>query len=207
MLHKWLNVQKLIVSKLSLLHLIHMYPGQNKHVLKSWRCHSLPTYGFESLILFCSSQCGSACRPIAPGSTKTSQQAAIPGSGSSKQMVHQSHVIFQQENEDLIEVSNVNGSSGHKRNWSEYWLRHVPRRGWPSTCQIHGCGNPAEVGGHVYIKGLRTQYILPICQGCNKNTEMHYQRGGRTDWANVKSHAALVSCATHGDTRDNNGRL
>jgi hypothetical protein len=89
-------------------------------------------------------------------------------------------------------VANVAGSSGHKRNWKAYWLRDSGR-GWPAVCQIKGCGGSAAVGGHMYIKGMRSHYnfILPICSSCNNDRRLDWD-GPRTEWAPAKTNALFV---------------
>jgi hypothetical protein len=89
-------------------------------------------------------------------------------------------------------VANVVGSSGHKRNWKAYWLRDSGR-GWPAVCQIKGCGGSAAVGGHMYIKGMRSHYnfILPICSSCNNDRRLDWV-GPRTEWAPAKFEALFV---------------
>ena len=50
------------------------------------------------------------------------------------------------------EVSHVVGSGEDRRNWKSYWQTQTGRN-FPKYFQIYNCGNPAEVGAHVYNKG------------------------------------------------------
>ena len=93
------------------------------------------------------------------------------------------------------EISHVIGSSADKRNWKKYWMDHTDRN-FPRKCQIYGCGNPAQVGAHVYIKYLRQNFILPTCQACNKDPEQQYGRGT----VSAKAKAVVVRAPSHENT-------
>ena len=97
-------------------------------------------------------------------------------------------------------VSHVVGSSPQKSkegSWKNYWIVHS-RRQWPWRCQIHGCGNEPEVGAHVYVKGLRQNFILPTCQECNKDPEQEY--GDGDCWVSAKANALAVRVVRHSNT-------
>eukprot|EP00658_Telonema_sp_P-2_P055341 TRINITY_DN4399_c0_g1_i3.p1 TRINITY_DN4399_c0_g1~~TRINITY_DN4399_c0_g1_i3.p1 ORF type:complete len:116 (-),score=19.59 TRINITY_DN4399_c0_g1_i3:139-486(-) len=73
------------------------------------------------------------------------------------------------------EVSNVVGSSSDGGNKAAFWEEHTGCSFSDQTCSMLGCGNDAEVGGHMYVKRLsRFCWILPICQECNKNPDLDY---------------------------------
>ena len=68
------------------------------------------------------------------------------------------------------EVSNVSGTN-HCRSrsfpsWKQFWLSKSCKD-WPDKCRIAYCGNTATDGAHVWIKGLKDQFILPTCNHCN----------------------------------------
>ena len=63
---------------------------------------------------------------------------------------------------------------------TEFWERHASGERGPritlrnQPCGIYGCGNPAEEGGHVWLRcvGARNElcefcFIMPICGSCN----------------------------------------
>eukprot|EP00389_Voromonas_pontica_P016571 GDKH01025915.1.p1 GENE.GDKH01025915.1~~GDKH01025915.1.p1 ORF type:complete len:148 (-),score=16.94 GDKH01025915.1:102-545(-) len=90
-------------------------------------------------------------------------------------------------------VAHVVGSSKDTNNWKKYWMEHTGRA-WPRTCQIYGCGKPADVGAHVYIKGMKGNkwyFILPTCQGCNTDKNSDYGRGDA--WCSAKQDAVTVA--------------
>lgn len=37
-----------------------------------------------------------------------------------------------------------------------------------SICSVYGCGNQAEVGGHVWFAQGTIEYIVPLCHSCNR---------------------------------------
>ena len=92
------------------------------------------------------------------------------------------------------EVSHVVGSSLQRGNWKQYWLKHSGRK-WPAKCQIHGCGQPASVGAHVYIKFKQQNFILPTCQECNRDPKKKYPNFKKT-----KVNALAVWVKTHKNT-------
>ena len=76
------------------------------------------------------------------------------------------------------DVCNVIGSSWDTGNKKDFWEENVPEGvEWPDECQIvdlggKPCTSDARVGGHVWVKRRwEFWYILPICQGCNKNPD------------------------------------
>ena len=89
-------------------------------------------------------------------------------------------------------VTHVVGSSKDRGNWKAFWLKHAGRK-WPDVCQIYNCGNPAQVGAHVYIKHNKSNkwcFILPTCQSCNKDSTAEW--GAVDSWVSVKLGAAVV---------------
>ena len=95
-------------------------------------------------------------------------------------------------------VTNVGGSGQHRGNWRRYWLRHTGQE-WPEMCQVRDCHQAAQYGGHVYVRGLRRQFILPICPSCNANVDMDY-RPRNSEWAVVRPGAIAVSVEAHENT-------
>mmetsp|Transcript_72590 Transcript_72590/g.130707 ORF Transcript_72590/g.130707 Transcript_72590/m.130707 type:complete len:152 (+) Transcript_72590:206-661(+) len=75
-----------------------------------------------------------------------------------------------------FEVANVYGTTCDKAraegepSWKQAWVNKTGQP-IPETCQIKDCGNRAEVGGHMFLKGhmRSTNFILPICQKCNQD--------------------------------------
>ena len=95
-------------------------------------------------------------------------------------------------------VANVIGSSAQKGNWKKYWVNYTGFE-WPKKCRIHKCRNKAIVGGHIYVKNIKTNkiyFILPICQTCNKSKSMDYHHDG-SGWVSVKTGSYAVVLDTH----------
>ena len=92
------------------------------------------------------------------------------------------------------EVAHVVGSSQHRRNWKQYWMEITARK-WPNKCQIHGCGQPATIGAHVYVKYKQQNFILPTCQECNKDPEQEYPM-----FVGTKANAVAVWVKRHPNT-------
>lgn len=88
------------------------------------------------------------------------------------------------EEHDL--VSHVVGSSGQHNNWKKFWCDHTNRK-WPSTCKIQRCGNAAEVGAHMYVKGAHQTFIIPTCTTCNKDGIHDYP-----NWVSVNNGTIAV---------------
>merc|ERR1711963_190844 len=85
-------------------------------------------------------------------------------------------------------VKHVTGSSQFRRRegWRGFWQRKTGEP-FPTTCRMHQCGNEAVLGAHVYIEeyGL-TEYIIPCCQPCNQDQELHQT------WSYVKRDTKVV---------------
>ena len=91
------------------------------------------------------------------------------------------------------EVSNVVGSTEDGGSKAQFWSTHTDRDFYKETCGIRGCGNPAQVGGHMWVKGLRKFcVILPICSTHNNDTSLYYQKGNPTCYQLTKADAHLV---------------
>ena len=79
------------------------------------------------------------------------------------------------------QVSNVVGSSTDGGSKARFWAEHTGCNFYSQRCGMLGCPMPAEVGGHMYIKGLsKFCWILPICQSCNKDPGLDYPNFNRT---------------------------
>lgn len=90
-------------------------------------------------------------------------------------------------------VSNVVGSSGDGSDMKKFWSKHSPRRDFSSQkCGYAGCGEPAEVGGHVWVKDhpdeLRLCFILPMCESCNDHRDYDYDQ-----WHETKAKVRIVA--------------
>merc|ERR1712004_815540 len=96
------------------------------------------------------------------------------------------------------QISHVVGSAPHKRNWKKFWTSSTSSE-FPRVCQILGCGNPAKVGAHVYVKRLRQIFILPTCQECNHDPEQVYD-GTKNQWISTKKTAVVVRVDKHQNT-------
>ncbi len=101
--------------------------------------------------------------------------------------------IIRLDEDDL--VANVIGSSSQKGNWKTYWINYTGFE-WPEKCRIHKCRNKATVGGHMYVKHIKSNknyWILPLCQACNKSAKIDYGYG----WGSVKRGSYIVGLETH----------
>jgi thiol-disulfide isomerase/thioredoxin len=60
----------------------------------------------------------------------------------------------------------------NKGNWKAEYQKEYGK--WPTKCQISGCENDAQVGGHMYAKGHNnnSNFILPICQEHNRQPDL-----------------------------------
>jgi hypothetical protein len=90
-------------------------------------------------------------------------------------------------------VAHVVGSSRDKKNWKAFWKKTTGKT-WPKECQIYNCGGSASVGAHVYIKNMKGNkwyFILPTCQGCNKDSASDYGSGNQ--WSSTKKNAVVVA--------------
>ena len=89
------------------------------------------------------------------------------------------------------EVRNIQGtnvcrelSSWNKEPGTENWTRE-PGRDRPDTCPISGCGELAEGGRHVNVRGRgREVYIIPMCSSHNAPHN--------TAWMHVKPQTVAV---------------
>ena len=92
------------------------------------------------------------------------------------------------------EVSNVVGSSrdGAGRSMAKFWSKHVTRDFSKQKCGILSCGSKAEVGGHMWVKGLRKFcFILPICKAHNTDPSLDYS--GNQSYKKTKTGVCLVA--------------
>ena len=95
--------------------------------------------------------------------------------------------------DDDDEVCNIVGSSRQRGNHKQCWVRYSGRQ-WPGRCQMVNCGGAAQVGSHIWVKGLRQAFIIPACQACNMARELQWDpfTGRPRVWASVKQNAAAV---------------
>ena len=74
-------------------------------------------------------------------------------------------------------VRNVRGTSWRAcrcGTWLDHWLNAMAST--RTLCAAYDCGNPAEVGAHVYDVARSggqdwSEYIAPLCRGCNADRE------------------------------------
>lgn len=99
-----------------------------------------------------------------------------------------------------FEVANVLGIGA--RASIQLWSSAYRQRRWPARCQILGCANVAECGGHMYILHLMHEgaynYIFPICFECNSSRDLNYTgRSLAAGWGMVKRNAGFLRVAAH----------
>ena len=106
------------------------------------------------------------------------------------------------------EVRNVIGSAeADPGDMTDFWEEHASGERGPritlrnQPCGIHGCGNPAEEGGHVWLRrvGARNRlssenerendfcFIMPICGSCNRRA------GNEENFSPIKTNVRLVA--------------
>ena len=91
------------------------------------------------------------------------------------------------------QVSNVVGSTEDGGSKVQFWSKYARRDFYKQTCGILGCGNPAQVGGHMWVMRLsKFCFILPICYTHNNDPDLHYPNGYQ--W--TKADAVLVARRT-----------
>ena len=89
---------------------------------------------------------------------------------------------------DPVEAWNVDGSADAAPSLTRSWIAEAEavtgrRRG---RCSFEGCPNMAEVGGHLWIKGVGC-VIAPICKPCNDPRNVaRRQNGGSRARANIE---------------------
>ena len=55
--------------------------------------------------------------------------------------------------------------------WKQHWINFSGKE-WPSKCSVQGCNNSATLGGHIFNSDSSLEeYIVPMCDSCNKRTE------------------------------------
>jgi len=65
--------------------------------------------------------------------------------------------------------------------WKVHWLIYSDAEAWPTQCANKACDKPPTLGGHVYNGGSllsREEYIVPLCDSCNKLTSTFTIRAG-----------------------------
>ena len=69
----------------------------------------------------------------------------------------------------------LNTSCDNRKRWKSAWEQCTGRSF--NKCSFYGCGNDAEVGGHLEVKGRNNSdyhYIAPICYSCNNSDSDNY---------------------------------
>ena len=51
--------------------------------------------------------------------------------------------------------------------WSKHWL-NFSNKEWPIECSVEGCHNYPVLGAHVINAFAPGEYIVPMCDSCNK---------------------------------------
>lgn len=69
--------------------------------------------------------------------------------------------------------------------WAKHWLKFSNKK-WPASCSVRGCSNYPTLGAHIYNPNEVGEWIVPMCDTCNK----------RTDPFDLKDSVTLVSANT-----------
>eukprot|EP01102_Stenamoeba_stenopodia_P003602 TRINITY_DN13788_c0_g1_i1.p1 TRINITY_DN13788_c0_g1~~TRINITY_DN13788_c0_g1_i1.p1 ORF type:complete len:292 (+),score=17.46 TRINITY_DN13788_c0_g1_i1:49-924(+) len=93
----------------------------------------------------------------------------------------------------VYDVANVYRSSVDKNDvWKQYWMKATGLQF--QRCQIEGCENYAQVGGHMYVSGTPSDmnYILPICSTHNNAKYLDCAYNYCPQYLRTKRSAVLV---------------
>ena len=63
--------------------------------------------------------------------------------------------------------------------WKNHWL-NFSKKSWPATCSVADCNNSATLGAHIFNSNVPDEYIVPICDRCNKLGSEFNLKGGIT---------------------------
>ena len=89
-----------------------------------------------------------------------------------------------------IKIKNKKGTSektppyGYD-SWLDFWEK---KKGQKATiCEVRGCSNSPDVGGHVIKSGEGSkEYILPMCYSCNNKPDDEEFEAWESDLVSVK---------------------
>jgi len=51
--------------------------------------------------------------------------------------------------------------------WKQHWMNFSNKK-WPIVCTVNDCLNAATLGAHVINSSHNNEYIVPMCESCNK---------------------------------------
>lgn len=51
--------------------------------------------------------------------------------------------------------------------WMQHWIKYFDQD-WPKTCSVVGCYQRPTLGAHVYNSEVSGEFIVPMCDACNK---------------------------------------
>lgn len=63
--------------------------------------------------------------------------------------------------------------------WKQHWINNSGKQ-WPVYCSVTGCSNRATLGAHIYNSNAEGEWIAPMCDSCNKNSNEFSLTGGIT---------------------------
>lgn len=101
---------------------------------------------------------------------------------------------------------NVDGSASDKiegLSWIQFW-RTESGTPHPVRCSFVGCMSPAEVGGHIWIRGRGGAFIAPICKSCNYSENSNRMQGSDSK---LKHHTVVVAVEMTEDMRNATRRI
>ena len=77
--------------------------------------------------------------------------------------------------------------------WKQHWINFTKDE-WPSTCSVFGCNSSAELGAHVYHPDVEGERIAPMCDSCNKKTDIINLKGStKLPKANISQTCGKIS--------------
>ena len=61
----------------------------------------------------------------------------------------------------------VNDRTCNWGSWKQHWINYSNKT-WPSKCSVSGCTNAATLGAEIVNSNVSGEYIVPVCESCNK---------------------------------------
>lgn len=61
--------------------------------------------------------------------------------------------------------------------WAQHWV-NFSGQSWPATCSVAGCSQRPTLGAHVINSVVSGEFIVPMCDACNKRVGEFTLKGG-----------------------------
>lgn len=63
--------------------------------------------------------------------------------------------------------------------WQQHWINFT-RKPWPTYCSVVGCFNAPTLGAHLINQNVEGEWIVPLCESCNKRGDVFNLKDGTT---------------------------